>query len=80
MILHTRKGCTCKFTLEDLCFGSSALTFVRFEKILSGVLKDMIWKQTIYNISIILERCVDVREQDRDMVGGQVSSNPGYSN
>lgn len=74
----TRKGCTCKFTLENLRFGSSALTFVRFEKILCGVLKDMIWKQAIYNISNILEWCVNVREQDGDMVGGQVSSNPGY--
>ena len=38
----------------------------------------MIWEQAIYNISNILEWCVNVREQDGDMVGGQVSSNPEY--
>jgi hypothetical protein len=78
MIPHTKKVYTCKFTLENLCFCSSALTFVRYKKIRSGVLKDMVWEQTIHNISNILEWRVDIREEDRDMVGGQVSSNPEY--
>jgi hypothetical protein len=38
----------------------------------------MIWKQTIHNISNILEWRVGIREEDRDMVGGQVSSSPEY--
>src|SRR6266702_430062 len=80
MIPHTKKGLTCEFTLENLCFGSSALAFVRLEESFSGMLEDMIWKQTIHNISNILEWCVDIWEQDRDMVGGQVSSNPKYPN
>ena len=67
---------TCEFALEDLRFRGLPFALARFEEVLSRVLENVIWEQSIHDVFGVPEWGVDVWEESRDVIGGQARGHP----